>query len=104
MPSQSTSISSISSTSASMSAKSRMPTRDAGKTGSFDPKHHHHQNNNKKGTLEEILDQLMNSSVSNVPRSSVPSIPFSIIILTDDPEAWEYNPFLSGTLHGFMKL
>ena len=46
----------------------------------------------------------MNSSASNVPRSSVSSIPFSIIILTGDPEAWEYNPFLSGILHGFMIL
>ena len=47
---------------------------------------------------------MMNSSLSDRPRSSIPNASFSTSILTDDPEAKQYNLFLSAALRAFVKL
>ena len=46
----------------------------------------------------------MNSSFSDCPRPSAPNTSFSTSILIGDLETREYNLFLSGALHGFVKL
>ena len=46
----------------------------------------------------------MNSSFSDYTRSSAPNISFSTSILIGDLETREYKLFLSGALHGFVKL
>ena len=58
----------------------------------------------KKLNFEPTLNRLMNSFFSDCPRIFAPNTSISTSILTADPEAREYNLFLTATLQGFTKL